>query len=842
MKGQNLEEILGALRSEQPQPEMVREAARRVFRNVFDAAYIPESVQRIRGCADFQKLIPSYLDRSLSVSRMSLVEDHLRTCVDCRRVFREISGSEPVKLPGPKPFRRSPVLAWALAASLTVGVAVGVTGAFKGLLPGQHAVRATVVSVEGSLYRMNEFGSSLLEAGAVIRNAEELRTAKGSRAIFRLMNGAQVEMGERSDVSVSRGWSGTSVDVESGRVIVQSALRPASFTVAAGDVRVPVRDAVFAVNRGTKGSRIAVAKGSAQVEESGRSVRVNAGQQFASDYRLTNASLQSEFEWSKNSSYYLGLLQDFSTLQKQWHSIPAPGLRYSSKLVKYLPANTVIYAAIPNLGGTITEAKRMFDERLAESATLRKWWEQQPMSRGGELEKTLTQISAVSQYLGDEIVLAVPATTSNQYGQPVFLAEVRQPGLREYMAQTILGNQSGDAKSLPLYVDDHVVVASPNADQLKAVTGLIAASGSSPFLETPFYKRIAQSYAAGAGYLVAADMEQVAAKSVTTPKEIPTGFSNVQYLVFERRDVAGDTQTRASLSFAGRREGIASWLGAPSAMRSLDFVSPDAYFAASVVMKNPQTVMKELLQYVTKGDERSMQEFSEMQDQLGIKLVDDLAATLGGDATVAIDGPLVPIPSWKIAIEVYDPARLGQTISTLAQKFNERSSSQTGKLQLASELIDGRTFNSVRSDKMPDLAAYYTFVDGYLLAAPTKGALLQAIQNRETGYTLATSEAFQSQLPADSFTDFSAVVWHNAGKSIAALSDQLKSAVPSQTSKGLSLATLLAHSGPGLVCVYGEPDRIVAATKGEFMGFNFGALAGIEQGRSVPFLIASARE
>ena len=159
-------------------------------------------------------------------------------------------------------------MAWALAATLAIGIGVGVVGARNGLLPGQHAVRATVSAVDGSLYRITEFGARLVAVGDVIRNADQLRTAKGSRAILRLMNGAQVELAERSDVSISRSWKGTTVNVEQGRVIVASPERDqGSLYVSSGDFLIPVKEAVLAVDSGMKGSRVALAKGVARVQQ-----------------------------------------------------------------------------------------------------------------------------------------------------------------------------------------------------------------------------------------------------------------------------------------------------------------------------------------------------------------------------------------------------------------------------------------------------------------------------------------------------------------------------------------------------------------------------------------------
>jgi hypothetical protein len=745
------------------------------------------------------------------------------------------------------------ILPWALAASLAIGTAVGITGALNGLLPGQHAVRATVVSVQGALYRVSDFGTSVVKAGTLIRNADELRTAKGSRAILRLLNGAQVEMAERSDVSVLRNWSGTSVQVDSGHVIVQALdIGRKAFLVSAGDLRIPVHNAVFSLNRGIKGSRVAVAKGFARVEGPEKIFNLGAGQQAATDYRLVNASLNSEFAWSQNADYYRGLLQELSVLQKQLQAIPSPQLRYASNLARYLPENTVLYAAIPNVGGTIGEAKRIFEQRLAESEVLRDWWQQQPASRNGQFDQALTRINSISQYLGNEIVLAVGLLGPHQYSQPVFLAELRQPGLREYLEQNLPeaagihfvsgsspASTAAGSGSLFVSLDNNVVVASLNAGELAGVDAAVVNPAFDRFSQTPFYKRIAQSYSIGAGYLLAVDMEQMITKSVVTPKEIPPGFNNAQYVVLERRDTGNDTETRASLSFSGARQGMASWLGGPGPMGSLDFVSPDANFAASIVMKNPLTIMQELVSYATQSDPRAAQELNDVEDQLGVKFADDIAATLGGDVTFAIDGPLIPIPSWKLAVEVYNPVALQQSISTLVANFNQRANSNTGKIMLESGQMNSRTFYWLRDEKMPNIAAYYTFVDGYLVAGPSEANLLQAINNREAGYTLASSSTFRNQLPDDSYTNFSAIIYHNAGKALGSVANQLKSSASLSSSQRGALTALVAGGAPGLICVYGEPNRIVAASKGGFLGFNLGSLAGIEQGKPVLPLIAS---
>ncbi|MBV8069418.1 MAG: FecR domain-containing protein [Acidobacteriaceae bacterium] len=859
MKHDKLDQAVAQIRAESVDDETVRTAARRVFRTVFDSALLPEPVERIRGCADFQGLIPAYLSHSLTPARLALFEDHIGQCVACRRALRECrDGDRDAGVQQRRPKIRSlqgiSLLPWAAAACLAAGITIGITAGVKGLLPGQHAVRATIVSVEGALYRVSGVGSSLVAAGTIITNADSLRTAKGSRAILRLVNGILIELDERSDVSLSNGWSGTGANLERGQMIVQTPEdNPKNFLVTAGDVSVPVRNAVFAIERGTKGTRIAVAKGSARVGQSQESTELRAGQQFATA-RLGFVPISTEFAWSQNADYYLSLLSELTSLQKQLHEIPSPGVRYQSILAPYLPEDTVLYAAIPNVGTAVAEAKRIFDERLSQSDVLRQWWQQQPAARDNNLDRALTQISSISRYLGEEIAVAVPRNGLGQFGSPIFLAQLRQSGLREYLESAFANDGmeivSGSANPLtnaarPLFVclDNGFAAASPDLQELRSVEETIANPSSGHFAQSPFFSRISQSYANGVGYVFAADMEQIVQKSVNNPREVPAGFNNAQFLVLERRDDRGGrSETRAALSFAGSRQGLASWLAAPAPMGSLDFVSPDAIFAAAVVMKNPRTVVNELFSSLSQSDPGFSEQLSKTQDQLGIHFDDDIAAAFGGDATIAVDGPLLPVPAWKFVAEVYDPPRLQQTVMALVDHYNQQATEKTGKLAAGSKQVNSRTFYWVRNETIKNAEVYYTFVDGYLLAGPSEGNLLQAIQNRQSGYTLASSSKFQNQLPADSYTNFSAIIYHNAGSSLGAIAGHLRSAAPLTPAQQQSLNAALANTDPGLICVYGETDRIIAVTKASFLGFNLGTLMGIAQGRPVVPLIASTAQ
>jgi hypothetical protein len=830
MKRQEFDRLLSEIRSEESASEESGQAAARVWSRIAG----PQNVEtiRIRGCTGFRELIAGYLDGTLPEARRFLLEDHLHECARCRRALEPSRAAiPPLELP-------VHWLPWAMAAMLALGIAIGSYGAWNGLLPGQRLVRATVQSVDGSLYRVTDQGASLLSVGRTISDGDEIRTSRGSRAMVRLNDGSLVEMGERTDLAVYRGWRGTTVRLERGPVIIQAAhQRLGRLYVSTADCQVAVKGTVFAVDHGTKGSRVSVIQGAVQVDQGSQSKTLRPGEQTSTSASLAAVPISQEIAWSKNSVQYLALLGEFSTLRTQMASIPEPGLRYQSTLVKYVPENTVIFASIPNLGNTLAEADRIFEARLHESPVLSGWWNQQKASGRPGLESVLEKIKTLSGYLGDEILVAVPRTGAKQYGAPVILAEVRQSGLRSYLenqnnpdmhfALNIVDNPAFAApqsRALNVYLKNNLLVASPDIAQLSAVGALFTQEAQTRFIQTPFYSRIAKSYQNGVGWLLAADMEQMLSTSVQNDKAVLQGIRNAEYLVIERRQAGALPETRATLSFTSNRQGIASWLGSPGPMGSLDFLSPGTTVAASFVINNPRNVIQELFNLASASDPNFSARIAEFESKSGVSVLDDIAAPLGGEVTFALDGPLLPVPSWKMICEVDDPARLQSTISTLVRSFNRSAPPEAGTVQLSETQQGGQTFYTLTSSRRPQFEVDYTFVDSYWIAAPNRTLLTAAIQNRETGNTLTRSAAFRGQLPSDGYANFSAIFYHNLASVVTPLADEVKARGLATEDQQKSIDALKANSAPGLIYVYGQPDRIVVASSSGFMGMNLDTL------------------
>src|ERR1700683_3076432 len=446
MSDHKFDRLLSEIRNERVDDQMVSQAANRVWGSLTDSSAAELSTHRLRSCEDFQALVPAYLDKKLPEARRFLFEDHVHQCVPCRHTVEQARSGEaqsaqrpawqpasPITLPARSESRGFPAWRWAMTAAAAAVVVAGALALANGIFPGQHAVRGAVQNVDGSLYAVSDEQVRLIPAGYQIRNGDEIRTAKGSNAVVRLLDASLVEMGERSDLSVSREWRGTTIHLDGGSVIVQAAKqRTGRLYVATDDCLVSVKGTIFSVNHGTKGSRVAVIEGVVRVASGDQTTDLTAGGEATSNSSVGKVPIQNEVAWSRNSAKYLALLGDFAVLQKQIEAIPGPGLRYSSDLLAYVPDNTVVYAAVPNLAATLGEASELFQQRLQQSPALQSWWREQQRGKGPKLGDMIEKIKNLSGYLGDEIVFTV-AKDGATYGSPVILAKVTQPGMEKFL-------------------------------------------------------------------------------------------------------------------------------------------------------------------------------------------------------------------------------------------------------------------------------------------------------------------------------------------------------------------------------------------------------------------------
>jgi hypothetical protein len=260
-------------------------------------------------------------------------------------------------------------------------------------------------------------------------------------------------------------------------------------------------------------------------------------------------------------------------------------------------------------------------------------------------------------------------------------------------------------------------------------------------------------------------------------------------------------------------------------MGSLDFVSPQASFATAFVTRDPRQLLSELL---TAAGPQAAAALSAIQLAAGFSPLDDVAGSLGGEATIAGDGPLLPIPSWKVAVEVDNPSRLEWAVEQAVASI-QSSAPQSG-ITLTNETANGLTFYTLTLAK---ITVQYVFVDGYLLLAPNRGLLTSAIDGRTSGQTLPASATFRAQLPLDTNTNFSAIAYYNLGSAVGPMVDQLNSSGLLTADQQKQISSLTANRAPTLVYAYGSTDQILVGSRNSIPGMSLDALSSLGLGSSL---------
>ena len=854
MKKNVLDETIAEIHGRTIDPRAISEAAARVRTRVLTPAARDAGIRQIRGCSDFQALMPAYTMGRLSEARRLLLEDHTLSCVHCRHALEAERSGKVRTLPRPviEEKRVAPQWKWAAAAAVALFAGLGTWQLYRTLAP-DPGVRAVVKSVSGTLFAVGENAAAPMFAGREIADHQPVRTFEKSDAVLRLTDGSEVELASRSELWIGRASRETTIHLTRGSIIVHAAKqRTGALHVATRNCLVSVKGTIFAVTEGTKGSRVSVVEGAVQVREGSQVQMLHPGQQTTTSLAVAKTTVEDDIAWSRNAGQYLAVLGEFTSMAKQLAQAPQPGLRYSSKLAALAPPNTIIYGAMPNVGPLLSEANQIFDQHLAESQVLQQWWNQHHPAEGPSLDQLVQRVRTFSDYLGNEIALAISLDENTKQATPMLMAEVTRPGLYNYLVSE--GQQFNAAAGKPVFQVIQSFPSAPPADSAATQTNSVIALVSGNYLfispslsalyrasqqvkdaessgDYSLYSRIEEAYANGVAWLLAADMEQIRATTVSMQqapgsaagRTLTTGIENLGLVVLERKEMNGVTQNVATLSFQGGRAGMAGWLAAPSPIGSLDFISPNASLVTAAAIKEHGQIIWDLIHSAKTSHPEISPNIDAYAGSGNWSDVVALANSLGGDFTFAIDGPLLPVPSWKVAVEVLNPTNCQWAIEHIVTSVSQQAGTKV-KLHLASANIGGRTFYTITADNFP-LQINYVFVDNYLLAAATQDLLQQSIQNQQTGYTLARSDAFRSQFPKDGSIDFSGILYYNAGPALSTLAQGLNATNALSPTQKASINAIAANSKPTLVYAYGQPESIQISSTGGFFGLNLDTLS-----------------
>ena len=782
-----LEQAVSEIRNDAVDPAVMEAAAARVWARLAEAA-AQKPVEHIRSCADFQALIPEYRAGKLAPARALLLKDHLHECVACRRIFEGRVAPAPTPIVMTRARRMQPVR-WVVAAAAVIAAAGIYIWVENGGPVGVG--RAIVQTVNGSLYEITADGIRPLAAGQPLPDGVEIHTAKDSSAMLQLRDGSKVELRERSAFNTSESASNVTIHLVQGSVIVEAAKRKTGHLyVDTADCRVAVTGTVFGVSAGVKGSRVSVVQGEVHVTHDNEEKVLHPGDQTVTSPGLEPESVRDDIAWSRNRDHYYALLAAIRAGIQQLH---LPDLRYSSQLAGRLPASTAFFASIPNLAQYLGDAEGVFREKAKDNPELAGIWN----DKANRVLPILDKLRAASDYLGDEVVIAMAARPQGGVSAPVVFAQIKRPGFSEFLKKLAVPATEEERNGFVLISMEHNSMADfePALD-----------NSNGGFAGTPFYARIAEVYRDGAGLMVSADLSRMGNGTDHSP------FTGVRYVIAEQKEVDHQMEARASMGFDGSRTGIAAWLAAPAPMGSLNYISPDATFLASFITRDAGATVDNLLDLMhrTPAD----------LGPLGKQMRDDLAASLSGEFTLALDGPAFPVPSWKLVAEVYDANRVQSALQKAVQAYNDAALKEGEKpLRTAQETVDGHTVYMIAgANPNPLTEAHYTFANGYFIAGPSKAIVSRALQVQAGGASILRSTSFVSLTPRDHYANFSAVVYENLGTTLAPLAGLAGAFMPNMGPEAQKGLQRLSNLKPMLYAAYGEPDRMTVATSANVLG------------------------
>mgnify|MGYP000417147855 CR=1 FL=1 len=757
MNENELDRLLTDMGQEEPDPATLAAVRERVWNNLSASPL----------CLQMRGQFADYRGGALPENQRLLLEDHLTRCAACRRSF---NSAPVVAMPAKRaPIRRSSIPRWAIAAGIAAAALfLGRNALDQALAPA--GPRATVQSTEGMLYSLN---AASLPNGAEIADGAVVRTAAGARAHLRLADGSLIEVNERTEFSLKAAWSGSTILLERGDIIVRAAKqRNGYLKVITRDSEAAVKGTIFTVSAGTAGSLVGVVEGSVAVTQTGTERILKPGEQAATSQALSKVSVREAVAWSAEKEKHFALLTELAAIEKQ---IPPQTARTTSRLISLLPPDVQIYAAIPNLGPAMNQAVSLIEQRSGDNAVLREWWASRS---AGDMKQLIDKVRVLSPMFGEELVFLFVKPEF-----PLLLAEVKAGQEAALIAEL--------AKLLPApaayRIVNRVLLVSDSTAHLNTLAAQLGQGAGSPFgLE------LTKRYARGVAWIFGADL--TAMPVAEAPNVI--GADKVRFVFAEQRTVQGMEENEATVLFSGPRTGVASWLAAPGSSGSAEYASADAIAVFSAATRNPRQIMEELASLLPSFADH----LREMQAKTGVNPINDIAAALGTDFTLSLETASVPIPGFIAAIEVYQPATLNATIARLVEAYNRQAATER-KLVLKEESVDGRAWRSLT---LSGFGLQWTFDRGYWIVSMDRAVAVRALATRAGGFPLVRSAQFKAQMPTLAGVQTSGFAWFNLGPA----ADIISSLAPSPQFK-----KFLAIREPSLITFNGETERIQVASR-----------------------------
>ena len=870
---QILDQALNDIRHDDPDHAAINAAANRVWARVANheaEVAITNTVQadHLRDCNDFQSLIPAYLNKQLTAARVLLFEDHTRECFACRKELKaaRTATAQPqvaaVVAPKASWFSfKQPVLRYAMAATLVLGLGAGSWKILEYVLNSLKAFDAVLMASNGPVYRVSDAQNQLVNAGEKIKRGERLRTAKGSTAVLQLADGTQVEMAERSEVALTDNPDGTTINLNQGNVIVEAAKQKNGkhLYVKTDEALVSVVGTIFSVNNGTKGSRVSVVEGKVHVEHNSKDDKLLPGDQVTTNASIEKVAIAKEVSWSRKAKQYDQMLVEVAKLRNDIAAIPRPGVRNSTRILDVMPEGTVFYVALPNLTETLNASYNLVKQRVEQNPELNAWVNKQQAKEDrafGFADKAFAQMREFGSHLGAEITMSFELNATGSPNEPLFVANLNNANALRTAIEQLENSHvqivddpatatAATGKDLFMWLNGDLLAASPKLANLQQFA--VSSKTESRFKSTSFYASLAKRYSEGTSVIIAGDLDKITPNIAGKEQKANAaseqlGLTNFRHLIAEIKDGNGKAQNSVELTFKEANKGVASWLAAPAPMGALNYISADANVVGAFVIKDPTAMADNLLKAMQAVEPKFGEELAKLEAEHGINVREDLAAPLGGEFAFALDGPILPTPSWKIVVEVYNQAQLQSTLARIVTELNRVAQTQNKKgFTLTSSEESGQTFYVIKSLDFP-VEVNYTFTKGYLIATPSKALIDRAARYAESSSSILQSPRFIASLPEDNQANFSAMLYQNLAPVVNPIAKNMGNLSEKMKGGGLGAITSMANDAPSLAYAYSFGDRITLSVNTENGALNLGDLLGGSTSLALKGMLHSAAQ
>jgi hypothetical protein len=804
MSEDRLEKALQAIKSEEPTPEQVSEAGARVWEKLGNPSL----------CLEFRAQFRDYLEGRLDANRRLLLEDHLGRCSACRARLAEDKGEHNVVPMPPRRVGRWPKWGTWAAAAAVLFLALYIARDSVDNLLAPRGPRATVASLTGGLYLLP---TGMLQAGSPISENAVIRTAPGARAVLRLHDGSLVDVNERTELSLHGAWSGQTISLQSGDIIVRAAKQHRGhLQVDTRDSVASVKGTIFAVSAGINGTLVSVVEGSVAVAQPGKEVLLRPGQQAASNPALTG-SVKDAVSWSPDAQTYLAVLASLAKIDSQMAALPAPTLRTQSSMLQYVPDSVVVYGAVPNLSGTIGQAVTLAEQQSSENPVFAQWWNS---GAGGELKQLIGRIQTVTPLLGDEIVYGICMSGANSTQEiPIMLAEVRQ-GKRAELEAALknLGIQTGEAPAYQL--SDTLMAVSNSAANLQWLLSHLSRGAGSPFTQ-----EIAARYQDGAAWLLGIDMDAILSMTGAAQPQFISA-QQVKHVFLEQRESQGVEENELTVSFNGPRTGLASILASSGSGGAAEYLTNDSIIAVYASTREPQQLFDEITAQLSKLSSLFQSNIANAEAKIGFSFSNDLARAIGTESAFSIEGISTTGPVWTLAVLVNDSSTLDATIRKLVNAINSEfeRAGKAERLTIGQEVVDGRTWSTLKLSTQP-FSITWTYDRGYLIAGSDRGVAARAIATRNGGSPLVWSPEFKQQIPSTAGLHPSGFAWLNTKGVLSGFASLVSNPI---------LKKLIEERDPILVTFCGTTEQIRAVSRTRLSGLviNLLLLQGMDGARA----------